>query len=222
MNDKMKVAEYVADQVTEGMVIGLGTGSTADCFIEALAQRYQQGLDIKTVSSSVVSTIKAQESGLPMVAMEHLSRLDWYVDGADEVAPGNVLLKGQGADLVREKILAKACQQFIVLVDQSKLVTRIGERFAIPVEVVPFAWQMVRQQLELAGAKVQLRSNKQGNGLAISSHGSLILDVTFADGSSADEINQQLNTLPGIVEHGVFLGLADRVLLVKDGTVQEL
>ncbi len=222
MNDKIKVAEYIADQVTEGMVIGLGTGSTADCFIEALAQRYRQGLDIKTVASSVVSSIKAQKLGLPMIAMEHLSGLDWYVDGADEVDPGKILLKGQGADLVREKILAKACQQFIVLVDQSKQVVRIGERFAIPVEVIPFAWQIVRQQLERTGAKVQLRSNRQGSGLAISSHGSLILDVAFADDVSAEDINNLLNAMPGVVEHGIFLGLADRVLLAKDGVVQEL
>jgi len=223
MNDKECVANFAASLVKDGMVVGLGTGSTADIFIKDLAdRRIKEDLQITTVASSVVSMIKAQQLGLPLVAIEHLTRLDLYVDGADEVAPDNTLLKGQGADLVREKLLARASDQFIVLVDQSKMVDRIGVRFPIPVEVMPFAWQMVKQQLEGVGGQGELRQNNKGNGLALSSHGSLILDVVFEPELDSGEIDTILNGMPGVVEHGVFRGLAGSVLLVVDGKLKEL
>jgi len=223
MNDKECVANFAASLVKDGMVVGLGTGSTANFFIEELANRIKkEGLQITTVASSVVSMLKAQELGLPLVAIEHLTRLDLYVDGADEVTPDNTLLKGQGADLVREKLLARASDQFIVLVDQSKMVDRIGARFPIPVELMPFAWQMVKQQLEGVGGQGELRQNNKGNGLAVSSHGSLILDVVFGPERDSGEIDAILNELPGVVEHGIFRGLAGSVLLVVDGKLKEI
>ncbi|MCK5355959.1 MAG: ribose 5-phosphate isomerase A, partial [Methyloprofundus sp.] len=180
MNDKELVAKHAAKRVKDGMLVGLGTGSTADCFIEELVQRKnEESLQITTAASSVVSMLKAQQAGLPLVAIEHLTRLDLYVDGADEVTPDNTLLKGQGADLVKEKLLARASDEFIVLVDQTKMVDRIGTRFPIPVEVMPFAWQIVRKQLYGFGGQGELRQNKNDNSLAVSSHGSLILDVVF-------------------------------------------
>ena len=223
MNDKECVAKHAASLVKDGMIVGLGTGSTADFFIKALAnRRKKENLQITTVASSVVSMIKAQELGLPLVAIEHLTRLDLYVDGADEVAPGNTLLKGQGADLVREKLLVRASDQFIVLVDQSKMVDRIGARFPIPVEVMPFAWQMVKNQLVGLGGQGKLRQNNNGNGLAVSSHGSLILDVVFEPELDSGEIDAILNGMPGVVEHGIFRGLAGSVFLVVDGELKEL
>lgn len=114
MNDKERVAKHAANLVKNDMIVGLGTGSTADYFIEELARRRtEEGLRVSTVASSVVSMIKAKTLGLPLIAIEHLTQLDLYVDGADEVAPDNTLLKGQGADLVREKLLATASDQFI-------------------------------------------------------------------------------------------------------------
>ncbi len=223
MNEKECVANFAASLVKDGMVVGLGTGSTADIFIKDLAnRRIKEDLQITTVASSVVSMIKAQQLGLPLVAIEHLTRLDLYVDGADEVAPDNTLLKGQGADLVREKLLARASDQFIVLVDQSKMVDRIGARFPIPVELMPFAWQMVKQQLEGVGGQGEFRQNNNGNGLAVSSHGSLILDVVFEPELDIGEIDTILNGMPGVVEHGIFRGLAGSVLLVVDGELKEL
>ncbi|BCG64656.1 MAG: ribose 5-phosphate isomerase A [Methyloprofundus sp.] len=223
MNDKEIVATQAAKLVTDGMCIGLGTGSTADYFIAALAQRKKtENLNITTVASSIVSMQKAQTLDLPLVALEHLTRIDLYVDGADEVDPMYTLLKGQGADLVREKLLANASEQFIVLVDQSKIVQRIGERFAIPIEVMPFAWQMVKYQLEQMGAIGTLRQNSNGSGLAVSSYGSLILDMTFATHTDTQQLNAALNDIPGIVEHGIFYDLANVILLAKDGVLQEL
>jgi ribose 5-phosphate isomerase A len=160
---------------------------------------------------------KAKTLNLPIMAIEHLIHLDYYVDGADEVTKDKTLLKGQGADLVREKLLARACDQFVVLVDQSKKVARIGERFPIPIEVMPFAWQLVKQELEGLGGKGSLRKNSQGNGLAVTSHGSLVLDMVFDSTVDSAELNLILNAVPGTVEHGIFYDLASVVLCAVDG-----
>lgn len=222
MNDKELVALHAANLVKDGMIVGLGTGSTADCFIAELAHRQQQGLQVTTVASSIVSMQKAQQLGLPLIAIEHLQKLDLYVDGADEVSPENILLKGQGADLVKEKLLATVCDQFVVLVDQSKKVGEIGERFPVPVEVIPTAWQLVQQQLVLVGGQANLRQNSNGSGLAVTSHGSLVLDVVFPAELTIQQIDAALNAMPGVVEHGVFIDLASVVLLAVDGKVEEI
>lgn len=222
MNDKELVAQYAAKQVKDGMRIGLGTGSTANYFIQELARRIrEEGLQVTTVASSVVSTIKAQELGLPVVALEHINRLDLYVDGADEVAPDLTLLKGRGFDLVREKLLARASDKFLVLVDQSKLVERIGERFPIPVEVMPFAWQLVKRRLETLGGRGELRQTVNKDGLVVTSHGSLVLDMVFDTSIDSLALDALLNATPGVIEHGIFQQLASVVLLAIDGQVQE-
>lgn len=221
MNDKQLVALEAVKLVKDGMLVGLGTGSTANFFIDELARRYSEdGLRLSVVSSSIVSAMRAQSLGLPIVAMEHLPRIDLYVDGADEVTPDNTLLKGRGYDLVREKLLAKACDQFIVLVDQSKLVSHIGERYAIPVEVMPFAWQMVKHSLEQQGGRGELRQNTAKDGLAITSHGSLVLDMSF-DYSDSAALDAMLNATPGVVEHGIFHDLASVVLVAADGKIEQ-
>lgn len=220
MNDKQCVAEHAAQQIENGMLVGLGTGSTANYFIEALARRHQQeSLQIQVVASSVVSTIKAHELGLPLRGMEHISELDVYVDGADEVAPDMTLLKGRGADLVREKLLAKAAQAFWVLIDLSKKVEFIGQNFPIPIEVMPFAWQLVQKSLAEMGGKGVLRKN--GDGLFVTSSGSLVLDTQFSPSIDGKCLNERLNAIPGIVEHGVFCGLASAVYCGQDGMVYE-
>src|SRR5690606_29126214 len=192
------VALHAARQVQDGMLVGLGTGSTANYFIEELARRQrEEGLKISAVSSSVVSAVKAQSLGLPLLAMEQLSRLDLYVDGADEVAPDLSLLKGRGYDLVREKLLARASDAFLVLVDGSKLVDRIGEKYPIPVEVMPFAWRLVQRSLEQLGGRGGLRPNAAGDGLAITSHGSLVLDMQFDAGLDSTTLAAALSATPG-------------------------
>lgn len=222
MNDKQLVAVHAAKLVKDGMLVGLGTGSTANYFIDELARRSQQeGLRIKAVSSSTVSALKAQSLGLSLVALEHVSRLDLYVDGADEVTPDMTLLKGRGYDLVREKLLAKASDQFIVLIDQSKLATRIGERYAIPVEVMPFAWQLAKRSIEAIGGQGDLRPNAAKDGLAITSYGSFVLDMAFDAGMSSQTLDEALNATPGVVEHGIFRGLTSAVFMGLDGQVEE-
>ena len=223
MNDKQLVAVAAAVQVQNGMVVGLGTGSTANFFIEELARRQrEEGLQVTSVASSVVSTRKAQELGLPLVAIEHLDRLDLYVDGADEITPDHTLLKGRGYDLVKEKLLARAAERFVVVADRSKLVDRIGEKFPIPVEVIPGAWRLVLHTLQRAGAEGGLRPNAAGDGLAISSHGSLVLDMRFDPALDAAHLNALLNDTPGVVEHGIFRGLASQVLIADNGSITRL
>ena len=222
MNDKELVAQHAARKIEDGMIVGLGTGSTANCFIEALAQRHhQEGLRIKTVSSSMVSAIKAREIGLPLIAIEQLSGLDVYVDGADEVAPDMTLLKGRGYDLVREKLLAGASREFWVLIDPGKRVSRIGERYPIPVEVIPFAWQLVKESIAAIGGTAELRQTANKDGLVLTSHGSLVLDAVFTEASDSHKLDTVLNGIPGVVEHGIFSHLASAVFCAKDGRIEE-
>jgi ribose 5-phosphate isomerase A len=222
MNDKQRVAIQAATKVENGMLVGLGTGSTANYFIDELARRVtEEDLKVTTVSSSVVSAIKADSLGLPMLAIEQVTQLDLYVDGADEVTADLTLLKGRGADLVREKLLAKASDQFIVLIDQSKLVDKIGDRFPIPVEVTPFAWRLVRRNLQQQGGKCKLRPNEATGGFAVTSHGSLVLDVEFESGLDSETLNDLLNSAPGVVEHGIFHKLASVIYIGQDGRVEE-
>jgi len=222
MNEKELVARHAANLVQDGMLVGLGTGSTANYFIEELARRYaEEGLKVFVASSSTVSAIKAEALGLPLIAVEHLTKLDLYVDGADEVTPDLTLLKGRGYDLVREKLMAKASDRFLVLVDPTKLVDRIGARFPIPVEVMPFAWKLVKQGLESIGGSGDLRQTANKDGLVMTSYGSLVLDMTFDPAFDAAALNAALNDMPGVVEHGIFRGLASAVFVGVDGKVQE-
>ncbi len=220
MNDKQLVALHAARQVHNDMVVGLGTGSTANYFIEELARRQtEENLHVTTVASSVVSTIKAQQLGLRVVSMEHISHIDLYVDGADEVTPELTLLKGRGSDLVREKLLARAADHFIAVVDRSKLVAHIGEKFPIPIEVIPFAWRLAKHTLEQIGGQGDLRKN--GDGLAVTSHGSLVLDMVFDPELDASILDAALNATPGVVEHGIFTGLTGVVLIAHEGQIEE-
>lgn len=221
MNDKELVAIHASKLVQNDMVVGLGTGSTANYFIEALARRQmEEGLRVTTVASSTISAIQAQSKGLEVVSIAQLSRIDLYVDGADEINPRLTLLKGRGQDLVMEKLLASAADQFVVVADNSKLVSRIGEKFVIPIEVIPSAWQLVKRSLEQTGAHGDLRLNAGKDNVALSAHGSYVLDMRFPEQLDDAQLNDLLNSTPGIVEHGVFLGLASSVLIADQGNIE--
>ena len=222
MNDKQLVALHAAKYVKDGMLVGLGTGSTANFFIEELARLQQeQGLKFTTIASSTISAQKAQSLQLPIVAIEHVSSIDLYIDGADEITPDNTLLKGRGSDLVKEKLLAKAASQFIAVADASKLVSYIGQNFTIPIEVIPFAWQMAKKNLEAVGGIGDLRPNAAKDGFWITSHGSYVLDMRFDASINASTLNALINNTPGVVEHGIFHQLTDLALIAQDGVVSE-
>lgn len=222
MNDKQLVALQAAKHIESGMLIGLGTGSTANYFIEELARRQNDdGLKITTVASSTISAQKAQSLHLPIVALEHISQIDLYVDGADEITSDMTLLKGRGSDLVKEKLLAKAASKFIVVADESKLVNHIGQNFLIPIEVIPFAWQLAKKSLEAIGAQGNLRPNAAKDGFWITSHGSYVLDMKFDASLDAKILNALINNTPGVVEHGIFYGLTDAIFIAANGVVTE-
>ena len=222
VNDKQAVAIYAANFVKNGMLVGLGTGSTANYFIDELARRQrEENLTITTVSSSIVSMIKAQNLGLNVIALNQIAEIDLYVDGADEITPDKTLLKGRGYDLVLEKLLAKAAKQFLVVADKSKLVDRIGTNFAIPIEVMPMAWKAAKRNLEAMGGVGDLRQNVAKDGLSVTSHGSLVLDMSFDPSIPESQLNQLINNTPGVVEHGIFCGLASGILIADNGTITE-
>jgi ribose 5-phosphate isomerase A len=222
MNDKQLVALQAAKYVKDGMLVGLGTGSTANYFIEELARLARdEGLKFTTVASSTISAQKAQSLQLPIVALEHINCIDLYVDGADEITPGKTLLKGRGSDLVKEKLLAKATSQFVVVADASKLVSHIGQNFLIPIEVMPFAWQLAKKSLEALSGVGDLRPNAAKDGFWITSHGSYVFDMQFDKSLDAGTLNTLINNTPGVVEHGIFCGLTDVVLIADNGTVSE-
>jgi ribose 5-phosphate isomerase A len=222
MNDKQLVALQAAKYVKNGMLVGLGTGSTANYFIEELARRQaEEGLKVTTVASSTISAQKAQALQLPIVALEHISSIDLYVDGADEVTPDQTLLKGRGSDLVKEKLLAKAATKFIAVADESKLVDYIGQNFVIPIEVIPFAWQLAKRSLESLGGQGDLRPNAAKDGFWVTSHGSYVLDMKFDKKLDAKTLNDLISNTPGVVEHGIFYGLTDAVFIAANGQVSE-
>lgn len=222
MNDKQLVALEAAKYIKHGMLVGLGTGSTANHFIDELARMQREnGLSITTVASSTISAQRAQAAGLPIVALEHISSIDVYVDGADEITPDKTLLKGRGSDLVKEKLLAKAANTFIAVADASKLVSYIGQNFVIPIEVIPFAWQLAKKSLEEIGAQGDLRPNAAKDGFWITAHGSYVLDMKFDPAMNAETLNALINNTPGVVEHGIFYRLADTVLIADSGIVRE-
>ena len=221
-NDKQAVAIYAANYVKNGMLVGLGTGSTANYFIEELARRQQdENLQVTTIASSQISMIKAQSLGLNVISLTQVAEIDLYVDGADEITPDMTLLKGRGYDLVLEKLLAKAAKQFLVVADKSKLVTRIGTNYAIPIEVMPMAWKTAKRSLEAVGGVGELRQNAAKDGLAVTSHGSLVLDMVFDKSLSENVLNQLINNTPGVVEHGIFYGLSSVILIANAGKVEE-
>jgi ribose 5-phosphate isomerase A len=223
MNDKELVAFEAAKLAKNGMLIGLGTGSTANYFIEHLAKRQaEEGLKISTVASSTISAIKAQACRLNLVSINQVKQIDLYVDGADEITPNLSLLKGRGQDLVMEKLLAQAAHQFIVVADKSKLVNFIGEKFIIPIEVIPNAWRMVKHHLEQHGAEGDIRLNANQDNIAVTASGNYVLDMHFPKNLDDQSLNTLLNNTSGVVEHGVFYQLADKILIADQGIVSSM
>ncbi|MBF0433144.1 MAG: ribose-5-phosphate isomerase RpiA [Fibrobacteria bacterium] len=218
---KQQVAEKALDWVKDKSVIGLGTGSTARYFIQGLREKIQkENLDVTTVTSSFGSAQLAQELGIPMVSFESVASIDVYVDGADEVDPDNNLIKGQGAAMVQEKILAAASKSFIVIVDDSKLVSHLCEKFPVPVEVIPMAWSKVWRTLESLGATLSIRQAVGKDGPIITDQGNLIIDSTFPATANFAKLDTEINNIPGVLGHGIFLNMATKIIVGSDSGIK--
>jgi ribose 5-phosphate isomerase A len=222
MSDELKrqAAITALEEIETGMIVGLGTGSTASHFIRELGKRVNQGLSIQGIPTSEESRKLAQEVGVPLTTLSAHSLIDVTVDGADEVSPGFDLIKGLGGALVREKIVAHASRRMIVVVDESKLVDRLGQRAPIPVEVVPFAADLITVHLTRWGGIVGQR--QKGGQPFITDNGNLILDWTYGPIDQPDLLEKQLKGLTGVVDSGIFARVAARVIVAGTTGVRSL
>ena len=212
---KVLAAKKAVEYVSDGLVVGLGTGSTAEHAIRALGERVAAGLQVRCVPTSEASHRLGQEVGLDITGMEDEPVVDLTIDGADEVDPNLDLIKGLGGALLREKIVAAASTRQIIIVDESKLVDRLGARSPLPVEVIPFAWAVVQRRLMELAPRAELRRTSSGEEF-VTDNGNLILDCHFPDGiDDAAQIEREVNDVPGVVENGLFVGLVDLVVAAR-------
>jgi ribose 5-phosphate isomerase A len=224
LQDRMKqaVAAAAVEQIRDGMVVGLGSGSTAALMIQGLGAKLQRGelQDITGVTTSFQGEVLAAELGIPLKSLNAIERIDLAIDGADEVDPCFQLIKGGGACHVQEKLVARRAERFVVVVDSTKLVETLNLGFLLPVEVLPGAWRQVQAELMELGGDAQLRMAVRKAGPVVTDQGNLVLDVKFAGGiSDPVALEQEINNLPGVLENGLFVNLTDQVLVgeIVDG-----
>ncbi|MFQ6540014.1 MULTISPECIES: ribose-5-phosphate isomerase RpiA [Aphanothece] len=218
LQDRMKqaVAEAATEQIRSGMVVGLGSGSTAALMIQALGAKLKRGelTDITGVTTSFQGEVLAAELGIPLKSLNAIERIDLAIDGADEVDPAFQLIKGGGACHVQEKLVARRAERFVVVVDATKLVDTLNLGFLLPVEVLPGAWRQVQAELQALGGEAQLRMAVRKAGPVVTDQGNLVLDVRFAGGiTDPAGLEQEINNLPGVLENGLFVGITDQVLV---------
>lgn len=218
VNVKQLAAEKAVEYVQDGMKVGLGTGSTAYWAIRKLGERVREGLNITAVATSQASEDQARELGIPLVAFGDIDSLDLTIDGADELDGRLQLIKGGGGALLREKIVAMGSTRMIVVADESKAVDTLG-KFPLPVEIVPFAWEWTVAKLEKLGCKPELR--RSGEELYRTDNGNYIADCHFGAIASAPELAGQLQGISGVVDHGLFIGIASMAIIGKqDGSIE--
>ncbi len=221
---KLAAAIYAIETfVQSGMHIGLGSGSTSELFVEELARRTNAGqyFNLVTVATSQKVAALAQTFGLSVVELDDVPRLDLVVDGADEIEPRSfALIKGRGGALLREKLVASAALLEVIIADESKLVTRLGEKMPIPVEVVSFGWHHIASRLRALGCDPILRLRNDKPYLTDSSN--YILDCRFAPITDPAGLSVAIKNIVGVVEHGLFIGLAGRVVIAAQDQVYEL
>ena len=225
---KQEVGRAAAAQVTSDTVVGLGTGSTTAFAIQFLGERLASGdlKEIKGVPTSFQASVLAKKYGIPLTTLDEVDGIDIAIDGADEVDPQFNLIKGGGAAHTREKIVDGLAKKFIVVVDSSKLVDKLGSTFPLPVEVLPMAVAPVTRALEALNATVELRMGVKKDGPVITDQGNMVLDAKFEVIANPVDMEKNLNNIPGVLENGLFVGVATEVLVgeIKDGeaTVKSL
>jgi ribose 5-phosphate isomerase A len=212
---KELAAKKSLDFIEDGMVVGLGTGSTATRFIKLLGERVKRGLKIRGIPTSKTSKQLAESLSIPIIDFQQCPEIDVAIDGADEIAPGLALIKGGGGALLHEKIVASASRRFIIIADSSKVVTRLG-KVPLPVEVIPTASPLVARKLAEMGIRPTIRRLKIASPF-ITEEGNLILDCECGEIHDPDALAASIRNLVGVVEHGLFLHIAERAL-VSDGS----
>ncbi|MBD2040374.1 ribose-5-phosphate isomerase RpiA [Microcoleus sp. FACHB-672] len=218
---KQQVGKAAADRVQSGTIVGLGTGSTTAYALQYLGERLKSGdlKDIKGVPTSFQAEVLAKQYGIPLTTLDDVDHIDVAIDGADEVDPNKNLIKGGGAAHTREKIVDALAEQFIVVVDSTKLVDRLGSTFLLPVEVIPMAISPVMRAIEKLGGKPELRMGVKKAGPVITDQGNMVIDVKFDSIDDPAGLEKTLNNIPGVLENGLFVGVANLILVgeIKDG-----
>lgn len=219
------LARAAADLVLPGMLLGLGTGSTASAFVRELGRRVAEGLTVTGIATSAETERLAREHAIPLVTLDEVERLDLGIDGADEIDPGLNLIKGRGGALLHEKLVALACDEFLVIAAAEKKVPALGTRFPLPVEIVPFGWRQTATRLASLDLRPTLRRS-DGSGASapfVSDGGHLVLDCGLTPGADVAALARSIKGTTGVVEHGFFLGVARRALLAEaDGAIRLL
>ena len=212
VSEKQRAAEAAVEYVKDGMIVGLGTGSTTEFAVKKLGERVRDGLAIRGIPTSDVTKVQAEEEGIPLIDFSETMYIDLTIDGADEIDINLNMIKGGGAALLREKIVASASKEEIIIVSHEKFVKQLGS-FPLPVEVIPFGWQVIFNQLETLGGSPDLRL-KQGQPLR-TDQGNYIIDCRFRQIIDAAQLEQRLNMIPGVVENGLFTGLCTRMIMAE-------
>ncbi|HTN06211.1 ribose-5-phosphate isomerase RpiA [Agriterribacter sp.] len=219
MNAKQAAAYKAVGHIKDRMIVGLGTGSTAYWAIQYLAEKVKQGLQVTAVATSAETEKIALQCGITIVALDTVDHIDMDIDGADEIDDRMNLVKGGGGALLREKIVAAASREFIVIAGNNKRVDVLG-KFPLPVEIIPFGWQHTARQLALLGCGTSLREKDAK--IFITDSGNYILDCHFDSIPEPAVLEQRINNIPGVVDNGLFVKMATRVILgCDDGTVKE-
>jgi ribose 5-phosphate isomerase A len=221
-NDQEKEAAARASLqfVKDGEVVGLGTGSTAAYFIKLLGEKVKNGLRVRGIPTSDRSRELAESLGIPLTTLDECQEIAVTVDGADEVDPQLRLIKGGGGAMLREKIVASATKQLVIVADATKQVPVLG-KFPLPVEVIQFAQALVAKRITALGAQVSLRMNADGRPF-VTDERNHILDCRFGQIADADGLARQLSDMPGVVEHGLFIGMASVALFARGSEIVEL
>lgn len=216
-----RLAAVVADSVEPGMTVGLGTGSTADAVLRELGQRAAQGLAFTGIASSQRTETLARELGIPLTTLDAVERLDFGYDGADEIDPNLDAIKGRGGALLFEKLVALSCNRYVLVATTEKRVAHLGERTPLPVEIVPFGWKQTAARLakmELA-PRLRHQANSQDSVPFRTDNGGHILDCEIGPVTNPRRLASAIKSVPGVVEHGMFLGLAAEIILVDDSGI---
>jgi len=210
------LAHYVAERVIEGQTLGLGTGATAEAVIRAIGARVASGLQVRGVATSLKSAAVAERAGIGLVELDAFSRIDLGIDGADEIDSHLNVVKGRGGALLHEKLVALACADYWIAGSSEKLVAQLGTRLPLPVEVVPFGWSVTAQHLAALGATATLRTIAAGHETApfVTDSGNFIVDCATGPIDNPHALAAAIKAVPGVVEHGLFLDLARRVITV--------
>jgi len=218
--EKEAAGRAAAKLVREGDVVGLGTGSTAYFAVVALGERVKAGLKIVGIPTSVQTAEQARTEGIALTTLDEHPEIDITIDGADEVDPNLNLIKGGGGALLREKVVATASKKMVVVADSAKVVEVLG-KFPLPVEIVAFARTVVEKKIAALGGTPKLRTKRDGS-VYLTDNGNQILDCSFGQIADPAALALALSSIPGIVEHGLFIGLASVALVGRAGRVEEL